>query len=96
MMKTKMFVGLLMILLVILIAGNVWAEDAYTFELTEGFSFVEETDISSIEISVPRVSGMADENDQILLNAHFLEKKDEIMAEYDRNLEMAKANTSIP
>ena len=91
-MKTKMFIGLLMIITVILFAGNVFAEEAYTFELTEGFSFAEETDISSIEISVPHVSGMADENDQILLNAHFLEKKDEIMAEYNRNMEMAKAN----
>lgn len=91
-MKTKMFVGLLMIIAVILFAGNVFAEEAYTFELTEGFSFAEETDISSIEISVPHVSGMADENEQILLNAHFLEKKDEIMAEYNRNMEMAKAN----
>ena len=91
-MKTKMFVGLLMIIAVILFTGNVFAEEAYTFELTEGFSFAEETDISLIEISVPHVSGMADENDQILLNAHFLEKKDEIMAEYNRNMEMAKAN----
>ena len=91
-MKTKMFVGLLMSIALILLAGNVFAEEAYTFELTEGFSFAEETDISSIEISVPLVSGMADENDQILLNAHFLEKKDEIMAEYNRNIEMAKAN----
>lgn len=91
-MKTKMFVGLLMIIAVILFAGNVFAEEAYTFELTEGFSFAEETDISSIEISVPHVSGMADENEQILLNAHFLEKKDEIMAEYNRNMEMEKAN----
>ena len=93
-MKTKMFIGLLMIITVILFAGNVFAEEAYTFELTEGFSFAEETDISSIEISVPHVSGMADENEQILLNAHFLEKKDEIMAEYNRNMEMAKANYS--
>ncbi len=91
-MKTKMFVGLLMSIALILLAGNVFAEEAYTFELTEGFSFEEKTDISSIEISVPHVSGMADENDQILLNAHFLEKKDEIMAEYNRNIEMAKAN----
>ena len=91
-MKTKMFVGLLMIIAVILFTGNVFFFFSYTFELTEGFSFAEETDISLIEISVPHVSGMADENDQILLNAHFLEKKDEIMAEYNRNMEMAKAN----
>ncbi len=91
-MKTKLFVGLLMSIALILLAGNVFAEEAYTFELTEGFSFEEKTDISLIEISVPHVSGMADENDQILLNAHFLEKKDEIMAEYNRNMEMAKAN----
>ena len=93
-MKTKMFIGLLMIITVILFAGNVFAEEAYTFELTEGFSFEEKTDISSIEISVPHVSGMADENDQILLNAQKNKKKDEIMAEYNRNMEMAKANYS--
>ncbi len=91
-MKTKLFIVLTALVLTAALFSAVSADEAYTFEVTDGFTFTEETDISSIDISVPRVSGLADENDEILLNAHFLAKKDEIMADYEANAEMAKAN----
>ena len=90
-MKTKMFIVLTAVVLAIVLTAAVSAQDSFTFEVTDGFSFAEKTDTASIEISVPRVSGMADENDEILLNAHFLEKKDEILADYKANTEMAEA-----
>lgn len=91
-MKTRSFIVLITLILALTLVSAVFADEAYSFEVSEGFSFSEKTDISSIEISVPRVSGMADENDEILLNAHFLAKKDEIIADYEQNLAMAKAN----
>ena len=91
-MKTRSFIVLTALILALVLVSAVFADEAYTFEVSEGFSFSETTDISSIEISVPRISGMADENDAILLNAHFLTKKNEIIADYEQNLEMAKAN----
>ena len=91
-MKTRSFIVLTTLILALTLVSAVFADEAYSFEVSEGFSFSETTDISSIEISVPRVSGMADENDEILLNAHFLAKKDEIIADYEQNLAMAKAN----
>ena len=91
-MKTKMLIAMIIIVLSAALAAAAFAEDSFTFEVTEGFSFAEETDNAAIDISVPRVSGMADENDEILLNAHFLAKKDEIIADYKQNVEMAAAN----
>jgi len=91
-MKTKMLIAMIIIVLAAIPAAAVFAQDSFTFEVTEGFSFAEESDIAAIDISVPRVSGMADENDEILLNAHFLAKKDEIIADYKQNTEMAAAN----
>ena len=91
-MKNKLFIGLILIFVMLMGLNAVSAQDSYTFEVSDGFSFTEKTDIASIEISVPRITGMADENDQILLNAHFLAKKDEIIADYEQNVKMAKAN----
>ncbi len=91
-MQTRSFIVLTVLILALALVSAAFADGVYTFEVTEGFSFTEETDISSIEISLPRVSGMADENDEILLNAHFLAKKNEIISDYEQNVEMAKAN----
>lgn len=91
-MKTKWFAGLIVTVLAVLLSSTVLVDADYEFGLTEGFAFREQTEIASIDVSVPRISGMADENDQILLNAHFLEKKNEILADYERNTEMAEAN----
>ena len=91
-MKTRSFTVLTVLILALTLVSAAFADEVYSFEVTEGFSFTEETDISSIEISLPRVSGMADENDEILLNAHFLAKKNEIISDYEQNVEMAKAN----
>lgn len=91
-MKNRFFFVFAAMLLAIGLTAVVSAQDGFTFDVTEGFSFSEETEIASIDISVPHVSGMVDENDEILLNAHFLEKKNEIIADYEQNVEMAKAN----
>ena len=91
-MKIRLFIVFTALILSFALVSAVFADETYTFEISEGFSFSDKTDISSIAISVPRVSGMADENDEILLNAHFLAKKDEIIADYKQNVEMAKAN----
>ena len=91
-MKTRLFIVLTVIVMAIALTAAVSAQDGFTFEVTDGFTFAEESDIAKIEISVPRVSGMADENEEIQLNAHFLAVKDEILAEYERDTEMAKAN----
>ena len=89
-MKTRSFIVLTSLILALTLVSVVFADEAYTFEVTEGFSFKEESGNVSVDISVPHVSGMADENDEIQLNAHFLEKKDEIMAEYERTVGMEK------
>lgn len=91
-MNIKMLIGSLLIFVLIIGTGAASAQDSFSFEVTEGFSFSEQTDIASVDIAVPRISGMADENEQIQLNAHFLAVKDEILADYEQNAEMAKAN----
>ena len=93
-MKTRSFIVLTALILALTLVSVVFADEAYTFEVTEGFSFKEESGNVSVDISVPHVSGMADENDEIQLNAHFLEKKDEIMAEYERIVGMEKDGDS--
>lgn len=89
-MKTKLFIGLILIALLSAAAGAALAEDGFTFELTEAFSYSEKADNWSIDISVPQVSGMASEVEQDELNAYFLSIKDEMIAEYEQNVEFAK------
>ena len=89
-MKTKLFIGLILFALTLAVTGAVFAEDGFTFELTEAYSYSEKADNWSIEISVPRISGMASEVEQDELNAHFFECKDEMIAEYKQNVEFAK------
>ena len=89
-MKTKLFIGLILFALTLSVTGAVFAEDGFTFELTEAYSYSEKADNWSIEISVPRISGMASEVEQDELNAHFFECKDEMIAEYKQNVEFAK------
>ena len=87
-MKTKLL--LVLLALVFAVAGTVFADDGFTFELTEAFSYSEKADNWSIDISVPQISGMASEVEQDELNAHFMECKDEMIAEYEQNVEFAK------
>lgn len=89
-MKMRSFIVLAALVLTIVLTGVVSAQEGYDFELTEAYSFSEKTDNWSIDISVPRISGMADEAAQTELNAHFFEKKDEMLAEYHDLTESAK------
>ncbi|MBQ6509720.1 MAG: DUF3298 domain-containing protein [Flexilinea sp.] len=89
-MKTRLFIGLILFALTLAVTGAVFAEDGFTFALTEAYSYSEKADNWSIEISVPQISGMASEVEQDELNAHFFECKDEMIAEYKQNVEFAK------
>ena len=89
-MKTKLFVVLTAFILTIALTGAVLADTGYEFELSEAYSFSERTENWSIDISVPQISGMPDETAQAELNAHFFEKKDEMVKEYNELVESAK------
>lgn len=89
-MKKQILSCLVLILLAAAITGIASAEDLYHFELTEAFNFSEETDNWFIRISVPQISGMADEEAQADLNAHFLAVKDEMLEEYKLNTDSAQ------
>ncbi len=88
-MKTKLFIVLAVLFLTISSVSAALSDDRYTFELSEIYSFSEKTPNWHIEISVPQLSGMADEATQAELNAHFFAKKDEMMAEYKELTESA-------
>ena len=79
-MKTNLFIGLILFAIMITLAGAVFAEDGFTFELSEAFSFSEETDNWAIDISLPQISGMPSEIEQDELNAYILSRKDAIIA----------------
>ncbi len=89
-MKTRLFIGSILFVLMALVTGAAFAQDSIDFELTEAFSYSEKADNWSIEISVPQISGMPSEVEQDELNAHFLKVKDEMLAEYEQNVEFAK------
>ena len=85
-MKNKWFIGLILAVFVVISAGSVYAQDSYNFELTEGFAFSEATDNWSIDISLPAVSGMADETEQAELNQYILSQKDSMLEDYSQNV----------
>ena len=88
-MKTKL-IFLLRFVLTIITTTAAMAEEPYSFELTEAYHFTEKTDNWSIDISVPRISGMADEEEQAKLNEHFLTMKDSIRKGYEQDVEYAE------
>ncbi len=81
-MKNKTFLGLFLLILMLMSAAAAGAADSYSFELSEGYSFSEENEHWSIEISMPKVSGMADKEEQEALNEYILSKKDKMLEEY--------------
>ena len=98
-MKIKLLFLLVFAVLMINAAGTVFAEDSFTFELTEAFNYSEKTDNWSIEISLPQVSGMASEIEQEELNAYILSKKDAMLEDYQENVvfgEQALAEGNTP
>ncbi len=91
-MKQRIALGLIFLVLVTVLTGTAVA-DLYNFELSEAFNYAEATDNWSIDISVPALSGMADTAAQTNLNAYLLTIKDEMMADYEKNV--ASAEQSI-
>lgn len=85
-MKHRSFYLLLMAVLTFGLVCAASAQETYTFELSEAFSFREENDHWSIEISLPKVSGMADEDEQARLNDYILSKKDIMLEDYNQNV----------
>ncbi len=84
-MKTKLFSVMTLILVSLFFFSAAGAQDPYTFELTEAFAFSEKTDNWSIDISLPQISGMPDEDAQAELNSYILSKKDLMLDEYHEN-----------
>ena len=78
--------------LLISVPCAVFAQDTFTFEVTEASHYNEETSNWSVDISVPQITGMADEVEQEDLNAYFVAMGDEMLAEYQDNVEYASEN----
>ena len=85
-----MIIGSILIIIAAVLTGSVLADAAYNFELKEVYSFSEKEENWSVKISVPRISGMADEKAQDQLNAHFLAEKDSVKEGYEQDAEYAR------
>ncbi len=98
-MNHKLTISLLICMMGAILFGAVFAEETYTFELTEAVSYFDGNDDWYVRISVPQISGMADEDEQKDLNESFLAEKDEIIADYERDAafaEQSKAEGNAP
>ncbi len=89
-MKIKFLILTILAVSILTAAGALFAEDSFSFELTEAFSFSEKTDNWSIEISLPKISGMPSEIEQDELNAYILSKKDAMLEDYEQNVVFGK------
>ncbi len=85
-MRNKLFFTILLALTSLFFFSAVSADGPYTFELAEVFAFTEKTDNWSVEISMPGISGMPDEEAQADLNNYILSKKDAMLEEYYQNV----------
>lgn len=85
-MRNKIFFTLLLALTSLIFFSAVSADGPYTFEIAEVFAFTEKTDNWSVEISMPGISGMPDEEAQADLNNYILSKKDAMLEEYYQNV----------
>ena len=70
-MKNKLFIGLLVLIMAAVSCGAAFAQEDYTFSLSEASSFSDKTENWSIDVSVPEISGMAYGTDEAELNAYF-------------------------
>ena len=89
-MKNKLFIAFILLALAAILTGVAAADELYSFELTEAEKIEEHDHNWYLNISVPQISGMADEEVQADLNAHFLAVKDEMLEEYKLNTEAAQ------
>lgn len=67
----------------------VYADTAYIFSLSDGIKYSEGTENWSIDLCVPEINGMSDDNAQMNLNTYFRSKADELTAEYNRSVSHA-------
>ncbi len=91
-MNKKTLTILLICILTAAFCGIAYADDLYKFVLTEGASYTDEGEGWYLKVSVPQISGMADEEEQKELNDMFLAERDGIVAEYERDEAYAEAN----
>ncbi len=89
-MNKKTLTIFIICLLTAVFCGIAYADDLYTFELTEGASYTDEGKGWYLKISVPQISGMADEEAQKELNDMFLSVKDGVVEEYERDVAYAE------
>ena len=78
----KKIMGVLLLVVWGLWVSGASADGGYVFAVSEGYAYSEGTPDWAVDISVPEISGMADEDAQRELNAYFLSKGEETLAEY--------------
>ncbi len=89
-MNKKSLIILLICILAAAFCSFAYAEDLYTFELTEGAAYEDEGESWYLKMSVPQISGMADEDEQKELNESFLAEMEDIIAGYKRDAAYAE------
>lgn len=85
-MKKSLFFGSLLLVLMLAFSAVVSADESnadYHFELTQGSARIDNSEYWYLNISVPQISGMADEEEQTKLNEYFLSAADEVSKEYE-------------
>lgn len=88
-MNKKLLLGILLMVLSLALTGIVSAEDLYTFELSEAERVEDHAYNWYLDLSIPQVRGMADKEEQELLNVYFLSWRDYILEEYADDVEYA-------
>ncbi len=91
-MNKKSFIVLMIFILAAVFCGAAYAEGPYTFELTEANTYSDEGGDWYLKVSVPQISGMADEEEQKELNDFFADSTAGMIDEYKRDVEYAKAS----
>ena len=86
-MKKNLLFGSLLLIVILAFSTAVSADlifdvPVYNIELTQGSSRIENSDYWYLNISAPRISGMADEEDQTKLNEYFKSVADSVNEEY--------------
>lgn len=89
-MTNKSIIVLLICILAAAVCGTAYAEGPYTFELVEGASYSEKNENWYIDLSVPEIRGMADEEKQKELNDNFIAVMEETITDYKRDAAFAE------
>ena len=70
----------------ILCGTSVFADQPYEFSVSDAMTINDETEHWKISMTVPRISGMADEAEQLEINTHFRSVTNEIRHEYQESV----------